>query len=46
MMVLAQLNNPRAAQAFVDYLKTQHIDAQLAAETAELVAGFMASGHH
>ena len=38
MMVLAQLNNPRAAQAFVDYLKTQHIDAQLAAETAELVA--------
>ncbi|OUL57719.1 rhomboid family intramembrane serine protease GlpG [Pseudoalteromonas ulvae] len=38
MMVLAQLNNPRAAQAFVDYLKNQQIEAQLAVEAADQVA--------
>ncbi len=42
MKLLAEITNPRAAQGFCDYLKTQKIDVQLVAGEAQSVAIFVA----
>ncbi|MDP5214348.1 rhomboid family intramembrane serine protease GlpG [Pseudoalteromonas tunicata] len=46
MILLAELTNPRAAQAFFDYLKTQHITAKLMPKSAQRVEIWVDEAHH